>query len=311
MERITGEGITQDKVERQIWENFTSTFSKQNDIQAQKIKKLKQYYLGINSSLRLTWPIYFIAFIVNSSPNFPLISTPPRLQIVCSALLWSPSHMLRCRSLGVGTTSAASFSPSTCKWAHCTNQQAAFPGGCLHGLLGQGACFPADQRKSKPLLTAPLLFIAAWELSRDAFPRRGPCPEGLGMLHQLIGARVVTAVPVCNKAISQKANQALFLSLSLRYTSTNFSWLKGSGSEPLAQAALQLGERFRHLQSAVHLALPKTGVSCRKDQSFFRGTHFPPFIGEGAWTTCLDYVSTHLGKLREESHLLGLMLQLY
>lgn len=91
-----GEGITQDKAERWIWENFTSTLSKQNHIQAQKIKKLKQYYLGINSCLRLTQPIYFVAFIVNSLPNFPLISTPPRLEIVCSALLWSPSYMLRC-----------------------------------------------------------------------------------------------------------------------------------------------------------------------------------------------------------------------
>lgn len=53
MERITGEDITQDKVERQIRENFASTLSKQNYIQAQKIKKLKQYYLGINSHILL------------------------------------------------------------------------------------------------------------------------------------------------------------------------------------------------------------------------------------------------------------------
>lgn len=79
------------------------------------------------------------------------------------------------------------------------------------------------QRKSKPLLTAPLLFIAAWELSRGASHRRGPCPEGLGVLHQLIGTRVVTTVPVCDQMISRKANQALFLSLSLKYTSMNFS----------------------------------------------------------------------------------------
>lgn len=142
---ITGEGMTQDKVKRQIWENFTFTLSKQNHTQAQKIKKLKQYYLGINSCLRLTSPIYFIAFTVNSLPNFPLISTPPRLAAVCSALLWSPSHMLRCCSLGVGTTSAAGCSPRTSEWAHCTNQQAPFSRGCLRGLLGQGTCFPADQ----------------------------------------------------------------------------------------------------------------------------------------------------------------------
>lgn len=135
-----------------------------------------------------------------------------------------------------------------------------------------------------------------------------PVLRGLGVLHQLTGARVVTAVPVCDQAISGKANQALFLSevcfhkLQLTERTQFRAW---------TQAALQLRERFWHLQSMVHLTLPKTGVSCKKDQSFFRGTHFPPFIGERAWTTCLDHVSTHLSKLREESHLLGLMLQLY
>lgn len=48
MDGIAGESITQDKVEKQIWETFTSTLSKKQ-IQVQKIKKLKQYYLGINS----------------------------------------------------------------------------------------------------------------------------------------------------------------------------------------------------------------------------------------------------------------------
>ena len=109
------------------------------------IKKLKQYYLDIISCLHFTGPIYFIAFTVNSLSSFPLTSTPSRLETVCSTLFWSPSHTLRCRSLGVGTKSAASCSPSMCEWAHCTNQRAMFPGGYLHGLLGQGTCFPADQ----------------------------------------------------------------------------------------------------------------------------------------------------------------------
>lgn len=47
MKRVTEEGVTQDKAERQIWENFSSTLPKQSHIQEQKIKKLKQYYFGI------------------------------------------------------------------------------------------------------------------------------------------------------------------------------------------------------------------------------------------------------------------------
>lgn len=62
------------------------------------------------------------------------------------------------------------------------------------------------QRKSKPLLTVPLLFIAAWELSRGASHRHGHCPEWLGVLHQLTGARVVTTVAVRDQAISGKTN---------------------------------------------------------------------------------------------------------
>lgn len=95
------------------------------------------------------------------------------------------------------------------------------------------------------------------------------------MLHQLTGGRVVTAVPVCDQVISQKANQAIFLSLSLRYTSSNSSLLRESSSESLAQAALQLRDRFWYLQSMVHLTLPKTGVSCKKESIFIQRYSIP------------------------------------
>ena len=312
MKSITGEGITLEKVETYLGQFHLYTFQTKPH-PSTEIKKLKQYYLSINSFLHLTWPIYFTAFIANSLPSFPLISTPPRLETVCSALLWSPSHTLRCRSLGVGTMSAASCSPSTCEWAHCRNQQATFPGGCLHGLLGQSTCFPDDQtEKIKAASHSALIIHCCLGAVKRCVSQTWSLSWGAGSVSLAkTGARVVTTVPVCDQVISQKANQAVFLKFEVTFL--GLCWLKGSGSgsEPLAQAAPQLRERFWHLQSTVHLTLPKTGVSCRKDQSFFRGTHFPQFIGERAQTTCLDYVSTHLRKLREESHLLGLMLQLY
>lgn len=130
------QGITQDKIKRQILRNFT--FS--NKIQAWKIEKFKQYYLAINSCLCFTQPVSFITLIVNSLPNSPVISTPTRLETVHSALLWSPSHVPL-----VGTMSAASCSlwmssaPRSSLWVSCAPRSVhAWP-------AGPGHCFPADQ----------------------------------------------------------------------------------------------------------------------------------------------------------------------
>lgn len=152
--------------------------------------------------------------------------------------------MLGCCSLGTGTMSASSCSPSTGEWAHCINQQAVFPGGCLHDLLGHGTGFLADQTQKIKAASHSALIIHCLGADKRGISQTWSLSWGVGALHQLIGMRYVTAVPVCDQVIGWKANRALFLSFSLRCTFRNFHWLKGSGSETLAQLLFSWGRDF-------------------------------------------------------------------
>lgn len=111
--------------------------------------------MDIKSCLRLTQPVYFTGFTVNSLPNFPLISTPPRLGPVCSAQKPFPDAEV----------------PLAGRWDDVSSKlltkyprasplpKPALPGGCLRGLLGQGTCFPADQTKKIKAASGSALII--------------------------------------------------------------------------------------------------------------------------------------------------------
>lgn len=171
MERSTVQGITQDKIKKTNLGEFHLYTFQTNKIQ-------------VNSCLCLTWPISFRAFIVNSLPNSPVISTPPRLETVRSALLQSPSHV---PLAGCWDNVSSKLLTLECLCELCSQEPV-----CMACWTRALAFLLTKQRKAQSLLRAPKLLIAAPELTRGASGRCVPCPEGLGVLHQLTGTRIVT-----------------------------------------------------------------------------------------------------------------------
>lgn len=265
MERSTVQGITQDKIKKTNLGEFHLYTFQTNKIQ-------------VNSCLCLTWPISFRAFIVNSLPNSPVISTPPRLETVRSALLQSPSHV---PLAGCWDNVSSKLLTLECLCVSCAPRSlSVWPVGPGHLL----SCWP-NREKHSHFSEHPSysLLLQSWQEERleDVFPVLRAWECCISWLAQ----ELWPMVPVCDQATSQNSNQAQVLSPSMKYSSTNFSWLNRSSTDP---SALQLRERFQYLQNSVQLTLPQRGVSCRKEQSFFRATNFPKFIGEPARTTCLE-----------------------
>lgn len=247
------QGITQHKIKRQILGNVT--FS--NKIQAWKIQKFKQYYLAIISCLCFTQPVSSIALIVNSLPNSPVISTPTKLETVHSALLWEPFPCATCwdnvssKLLTVGE--------------QCSQERVCM--ACSTGALL--SCWPNRENQShfsqRPSYS---LLLRRWQ------------EEHWECCLSWLAQELWPTVPVCNQAISQNANQAQDLSLSMRHSSTSFSWLSRSGTEPLA---LQPGEI--PVPSEHSPAHPASERCLMKEGSIFLQSYSFP---EDYWRDSLD-----------------------